>query len=248
MVEKPIAGSLADADRMLNAVEEHKVRLMVNYPIYHMPYVNSCYKVVKDGSIGRVWSFRFVTGHSGPEAFCSNAFTSWLLDKDKNQGGSLQDFCTYGACLFVWYFGRPDRVSAMSGKFIHTDYPAEDHAVITVRYDRLNVIGTIEGTWATTPDILIVRLSGEKGSVFNDPRDVQKLYIQAAGEKEARELPQTQMPDWQSVPINYFVERLHEGKPFEGMTDPQVARDAQEILDAAKRSVIERREVELPKR
>ena len=42
-----------------------------------------------------------------------------------------------------------------------------------------------------------------------------------------------------------FVQRVRDGRPFEGMTDPRVARDAQGIVDAGKLSAAKGREVRL---
>ena len=167
MVEKPIASSLKEADRMLAIQRRCKVRLMVNYPIFHWAFPHACLELIRSNRIGRPWLMRFATGHSGPENFCPPYFLEWLMDRKKNGGGALQDFGTYGAALFAWYFGRPDRVSAAAGKFVKSGYQAEDHAIITVTYEKAGVVGTIEGTWCSTPDLLVFNLFGEKGAVFN---------------------------------------------------------------------------------
>jgi predicted dehydrogenase len=243
MVEKPIAGSLADADRMLKSAARANVRLMVNYPIFHQAFPGACRQAMTGGDLGRVWLMRFATGHSGPEEFCSKEFVEWLLDPRRNGGGAIQDFCTYGAAMFSWYFGRPDRVTAMSGTFVK-DYKAEDHAVITLTYDSARIIGTIEGTWASRPGLLSFNLYGEKGSIFNSP-DGTGFRVLRAGAAQPVELPMTESGKWEDKPLPYFVSRVREGKPFEGMTDAKVARDAQEIVDAAKKSIASHREVRL---
>ena len=50
---------------------------------------------------------------------------------------------------------------------------------------------------------------------------------------------------WEERVIPWFVKHIREQAPFEGMLDPLVARNAQEILDAAKRSIATGREVRL---
>jgi predicted dehydrogenase len=246
MVEKPIASSLAEADRMLRAAERHKTRLMVNYPLFHQPFPELCRGIMERGEIGRVWLMRFATGHSGPEDFCSREFTDWLLDPRKNGGGAIQDFCTYGAALFSWFFGRPDRVTAMAGRFVKEGYRADDHAIITLRYDTARIIGTIEGTWASRPGLMAFSLYGEKGSIFNSP-DGTGFRIQRPAAEKPVELPIPDTGTWEDKPLPYFVSRLRDGLPFEGMTDARVARDAQEIVDAAKLSAARGREIRLPR-
>jgi predicted dehydrogenase len=245
MVEKPIASSLPDADRMLAAAEKGGVRLMVNYPLFHQAFPSACRDIIARGEIGRVWLMRFATGHSGPEEFCSKEFLEWLLDPKRNGGGAVQDFGTYGAALFCWYFGRPDRVSAVMGRFVKDRYQAEDHAVITVKYDQARIVGTIEGTWASRPGLLSFSVFGEKGSIFNS-LDGGAFRIKTPEFEEPRPLAFAETGRWEEKPLPYFVGRLRDGKPFEGMTDARTARDAQEIVDAAKISAAEGSEVKLP--
>jgi predicted dehydrogenase len=247
MVEKPIASNLKEADRMLAAANRHNVRLMVNYPIFHMGFPQACLDLIRSERIGRPWLMRFATGHSGPENFCPPYFLDWLLDKVKNGGGALQDFGTYGAALFAWYFGRPDRVSAAAGKFVKARYQAEDHAVITVTYEKAGVLGTIEGTWCSIPDLMVFNIFGEKGAVFNSIAEPNRFQVRYAEAKEIQPLALPETGKWEDRVLAYFIGRVREGKPFEGMVDPVVARNAQEILDAAKRAVAGRRVITLPK-
>ncbi|MCX5841209.1 MAG: Gfo/Idh/MocA family oxidoreductase, partial [Deltaproteobacteria bacterium] len=244
MVEKPIASSLPDADRMLAAAGKNGVRLMVNYPIFHQPFPSECHRLIEKGEIGRVWMMRFAIGHSGPEEFCSKEFLEWLLDPARNGGGALQDFGTYGAALFSWYFGRPDRVNAVAGTFVKENYKAEDHAVVTVTYDSARIIGIIEGSWASRPGLMAFSAFGEKGAIFSGV-DGMGFKIKRPDAAAAQELNLPDLGKCEDRPFPYFIARLKDGKPFEGMTDARIARDAQEIVDAAKRSIAEGREVRL---
>jgi predicted dehydrogenase len=231
MVEKPIASCLKEADRMLAAVRRHNVRLMVNYPIFHMGFPHACLELIRSGRLGRPWLMRFATGHSGPENFCPPYFLDWLMDRRQNGGGALQDFGTYGAALFAWYFGRPNRVSATAGKYV-----------------KAGVIGTIEGTWCSTPDLLVFNVFGEKGAVFNSIAEPNRFQLKSAEAKEIQTLTLPEAGKWEDRVLEYFIGRVREGKPFEGLVDPVVARNAQEILDAAKLSAARRRVITLPKR
>jgi predicted dehydrogenase len=245
MVEKPISSDLRGADRMLEAAAKHGVRLMVNYPTFHQPFAAECHRLVEKGVIGRLWMLRFAAGHGGPEEICTPEFLAWLLDPRRNGGGALQDFCTYGAALYAWFVGRPTRVSAQAGRFVKKQYKAEDHAVITVRSDD-GTIGVIEGSWASRPGLGAFSLFGEKGAIFNDLENGLRFRIQRAGQARpaALVLPGTG-GKWEDKVLPYFVRRIRDGQPFEGMTDPSVARTAQEILDAAKRSIASGREIRL---
>jgi predicted dehydrogenase len=245
MVEKPIASDLRGADRMLEAAAKHGIRLMVNYPIFFQGFPAECHRQMTKGAIGRPWMLRFAAGHAGPEGFCSPEFLAWLLDPVKNGGGALQDFCTYGAALYAWYFGRPDRVSARAGAFVKRNrIRAEDHAVITVASGE-GSIGVIEGSWASRPVLGAFSLHGEEGAIFNGMDRTERFLILRKGAKEPQTLAVPPSAGWQDRVIPWFVKHVRERTPFEGMVEPLVARNAQEILDAAKRSIASGREVRL---
>jgi predicted dehydrogenase len=89
-------------------------------------------------------------------------------------------------------------------------------------------------------------LYGEKGSIFNSP-DGTGFRIQRPAAEKPVELPIPDTGTWEDKPLPYFVSRLRDGLPFEGMTDARVARDAQEIVDAAKLSAARGREIRLPR-
>ena len=246
MIEKPMASSVAEADRMIAAARKHGIRLMVNFPLFHMPLASALQRVIEENRIGRIWMMRVILGHSGPENFCTPYFTEWLLDRRRNGGGAMMDFCIYGAAMLSWYFGRPDRVTAMSGTFVKPRLDAEDHGVILVRYDRRNLMAVIEGTWISIPDLMVVNLFGDKGSCFNSIEDSSRFRIRLANAASVQELETPGEQEGYKNAVWYFVEHVRTGKPFEGMTDPQIARGAHEILEAAYRSIAERREVALP--
>ena len=188
---------------------------------------------------------RYAAGHAGPECMCSPEFLSWLLDPVKNGGGALQDLGTYGAALYAWYFGRPSRVSARAGTFVKKGlYKAEDHAVITVTSDS-GAIGVIEGSWASRPALGTFSLHGDAGAIFNSMAQPDRFQILRKGAKEPQQLAVPSAKGWEDRVIPWFVKRIREKMAFEGMLDPLVARNAQEILDAARRSIETGREVRL---
>ena len=246
MVEKPMASNLRDADRMLKAAEQSNIRLMVNFPLFYNSAVAGCLRLIEENRIGRIWLMRYSTGHSGPEKFCDPHFTNWLWDREKNGGGALIDFCAYGAALSVWYFGKPDRITAVGGNFTHPDRALEDHAIVTLRYLKENRICLLEGTWATTPGGIVMNLCGETGTVFNNIGDRKRYYLLDSESKTPADLSFPEPSDEESGPLKYFVKKVRTGEAFEGIVNAELARDTQEILEAARIALKTNREVSLP--
>ena len=66
LCEKPIATSLADADRMIEACEEHEVVMSIDHTRRWWPHYNAAAAKVRDGSLGVVR--RIVATAGGPRA------------------------------------------------------------------------------------------------------------------------------------------------------------------------------------
>lgn len=59
VTEKPLAGSVADSDRMVAAAEKAGVALVTNWPITWRPAVRRVKEIVASGEIGEVVQFRW---------------------------------------------------------------------------------------------------------------------------------------------------------------------------------------------
>ncbi len=67
MVEKPMAATLEQADRMLVAARKHDIRLMVNWPTAWSRSIRTAYRLVHEDRIGRGWQVTWRGGHCGPD-------------------------------------------------------------------------------------------------------------------------------------------------------------------------------------
>src|SRR3990172_1525584 len=96
LVEKPMAATFDQADRMVKAVERRGVKLMVNWPTTWMPIYRTASELVSGGAIGRVIQVKHLGGHAGPRAIgCSQHFYSWLYDRALNGAGAYMDYSGY---------------------------------------------------------------------------------------------------------------------------------------------------------
>ena len=99
--EKPIATTLADADRMIDAAAKHGVRVVVNHTRRFDPFYRQAKWLIEQGTIGtlsrvigtmggeRAMLFRNGTHLADTIAFFADAYPAWLvaeLDGDKKWG------------------------------------------------------------------------------------------------------------------------------------------------------------------
>src|SRR5947209_1592861 len=136
--DKPMAATLAQAERILRAAEAAGITLMVAYHSAFNPTYDQVKQMIGAGAIGPVYLARGVTGHAGPaEIGCSQYFCEWLFDKQRNGGGTFIDEACYLVDAFVDYLGAVTEVSAFTAQMGHRGYlPAdvEDNAVAILRF------------------------------------------------------------------------------------------------------------------
>jgi predicted dehydrogenase len=231
-VEKPMASSVADADRMLDAHEVSGAVLLVNWPIAWRPQYREIAKRIAAGEIGPVFHAKFRIGHHGPkEIGCDPEFYEWLYDEQKNGGGAIADFCGYGAVIFRWIMGMPDSVFGIRGNFTK-DYPVpDDHAICVLKYPKGSAIA--EGTWAT------YGFDPSGNPVFHGPHGTlsafgDEVVLNKGSEKTI--LKPEALPE--SNPAAYFIDRVRTGQTPEGILNPRLSADSVRIIDAAKRSAV----------
>lgn len=230
LVEKPMAATLEQADRMVIASERSKTYLMINWPIAWNPAYQHAIKLAKEGDVGQIWHVRHHSSHEGPrELGCSPYFWEWLYDKKRNGAGALMDYCSYGAVLNSYLLGRPNSVTGVAGRFVKTDIPVDDNAVLVLKYT--NAIGMTEASWTQigyVPYGLLI--NGSEGAlvVGHD----KKLLRTDRKNIHGVELDVPPLPVGERNAAEYLIDRIERGEPIEGIGNAKVCRDAQEILEA----------------
>jgi predicted dehydrogenase len=165
------------------------------------------------------------------------------------------DYCGYGGILARTLLGRPEAVTAVAAHLRKKDLPSEDNAVVVLRYPR--ALAVLEGSWTQIggePGFACI-VYGETGTVIvHQPRAVREGQPVGAGRVQLvrREGSETieppALPEGERDGVSYFLARLRDGRPIEGLCAPEVGRDVQEILAAALESATAGRTVALAAR
>ncbi len=245
MSEKPMASGLDVADRMLVAARKAGVLLMVNWPIAWNPRIQLALKLVQDGAIGRIWQLKWRGGHCGPkELGCDPYFYNWLYDPVENGAGAMFDYLGYGASLARLFIGRPTQVIAIAGRLVKQYIPVDDNAVIALQYHDANAV--LEATW-TEPvahkpphDLILyategVLVAGGKGVTIYTKDDPDGVLH----EPEPMQAPCRSGPE-------YFIHCVRNEEPIRGVCSPENSHDAQEVMEAARLSVLTGQRIDLP--
>ena len=150
MMEKPLAVSVADAQRIRQAAERGHIQVFVNYETTWYPNHAAIWSLFKErAAAGEIRKMVALDGHQGPKKInVQPEFFKWLTDPVKNGAGALFDFGCYGANLMTWLMDnqRPLAVSAVTQQFQPDVYPrVDDEATVVVEYPR--AVGIIQASW-----------------------------------------------------------------------------------------------------
>lgn len=259
LVEKPMAASLADADRMIRAVQASGKTMVINWPLaWYPPHVTSK-RLIDEGAIGDVTEVHYYDGNRGPlrhiadkveigEAEANRQKSqSWWYQKEAG-GGSLLDYLGYGVTLGTWFHGgrAPLEVTTMVDE--HPGLEVDEHSVTIARYAAgLSKYETRWGTftdpWTLQPQpkcgFVIVGTAGTISSYDYEP----VIRVQTKDQPAAHEVPvDVLQPPYQN-PIQYLVHVLSTGEAVTGPLSPALCRIGQQIVDSAVLSAREKRTV-----
>ena len=162
MVEKPMALTLDDADRMIHECDSNGVRLfVVKQNRFNLPVVKAR-EALEKGRLGRLVLGTVRVRWCRPQNYYDQDSWrgTWRLD-----GGVLTNQASHHIDLLEWMMGEVDSVQAMSTTAL-VDIEAEDTAVVILRFKN-GALGVIEATTAARPKDLegSISLLGETGTI-----------------------------------------------------------------------------------
>lgn len=162
VVEKPMALTLSDADRMIRACDRAGIKLfVVKQNRFNIPVLKTR-EALEAGRFGKLVLGTVRVRWCRTQAYYDQDpwRGTWALD-----GGVLANQASHHVDLLEWMMGEVDSVFAMSTTAL-VNIEAEDTAVVTLRFAN-GALGIIEATTATRPKDLEGSLSilGEKGTV-----------------------------------------------------------------------------------
>lgn len=248
LVEKPIAITLADADRMIDVSKATGRTLgVVLQNRYNQP-MQALRHAYDAGKLGKLYLGSVCVRWYRPQSYYEDGWHgTWAMD-----GGALMNQSIHHIDALQWLMGPVTSVNAYTATLAHT-MEAEDVGVAIVRFAS-GALATIEGSTLTWPQNLegSVALFGERGSVKIGGTALNRIELwKVEGELEQEaELLTSQRVDPPSVygyshreVIRDFVHAVQNGTE-PGTTGPE-ARKSLALVLAIYESAANGREVSL---
>lgn len=143
IIEKPIALSIKDADRIIEAAERMGVKVAANHQNRFNASIQKIHEAVEQGRFGKIFHGTTQIRWSRGESYYKQASWrgTWEMD-----GGALMNQCIHNIDLLNWMLGEePTEVIAMTDNLNHSYIEGEDIGLAIVRYKN-GAYGVVEGT------------------------------------------------------------------------------------------------------
>ena len=263
LVEKPLALSLDDADRILEAKARHAGELFVGYTQRLRRRFLNAKEQIRQGRLGRLLTARATLYNqraNGAEIY-----------KRAPHAGPVTDTLTYMVDIALWYFEgrRPARIYAQGGSKIFPHHPmgCGDWAWALLGFEGGGAVSfgcswILPENWPANITSIEMEVMGSEGAIAIDDshkysilatrRGVPSPYVPGA-KSEVVFLESMMAGDWalgefwgpMRDETRLFLERVTAGRAVP-LTTPEEARATLEVTLAIERSAKEGRPLDLP--
>ena len=243
-IEKPLAAELADADRMIDAMAGKDELFVVNWPVTWDPVKHEVRSLVRDGLVGDVFEVQYYGGNAG-----APPRDSWFYDAESG-GGSLLDYLGYGATFSTWFRDGelPERVSAEA--YVPDDLEVDVQSTTVCRY--ADGLSTLQTSWRMFTHPWEIQpqppkgyeIVGTEGTISTRERG-SPIRVQTEDDPEGYSVEPKPLPDRYKNLVTHLIYLLENDEEPEGPSDPAFCREAQRIVETARRSVEEPGSLEL---
>jgi len=259
LVEKPFAGSLAEADAMIAAQARSGKLLAINWPSRWMPGYITTKRLIDEGAIGTVTSVNYYGGNRGPLYHGADKIekiptaeekaASWFYHRAQG-GGSLLDYMGYGTTLGTWFHSGRKPIEVTAAVDDPPGLEVDEHAIAIARYDV--GLSKFETRWGTFTDPWTLQpqpkcgfiVCGTDGTIAAWDYE-ETITIQTRRDPASRPHAVDQVDAPFQNPIQYLLHVIDGGEFLKDPLHPEIARIGQQIVDSAVLSAREKRTVPL---
>jgi predicted dehydrogenase len=261
--EKPLTIELAEAVQLLEAARAAGVQHGVIQNMRFNQGPRKARELLGEGLVGRVFSTNVVFGYMVPQTVLNRP--TWFYKKDEAGGGIVEDMMAHFFDLLRTLVGPIDAVYATQAIVwperrepdgTPFSVEVEDLASVSIRF-RNGAVGNCFASWVRRKheEVPSFQIDGEDGSLYFT---INRVWAQPQARTplfryDARAEQSDSLDDWQAVEVDrrdpfelqlqLFLEGVARGRPTPGLPTWEDAVANQRLIQAAYRSVAERREV-----
>ena len=256
LLQKPMATTLADCDRIIEAVRKNGIKFSMAFQMRRDPVNQKMKELLDQGAVGKVAVVRrrHTIGVLLNEAFVTGP-SRWHVDPVANVGMFFDD-ATHAADWFYWMMGKAKSVVAVVDNVV-THVAPDDNGVALYRFGK-GEIGVLFNSSTIVAGVNTTEIDGDEGTIIQDygdgpstaaprPAGVAPLRMIRKGEQQWTEFPL-------AIPSSQGERIMGVPRPFidyvRGLTDQTISaeegRVSVEMVLGAYKSAAEGRRVTFP--
>lgn len=236
LCEKPMALTVSDCDRMIQAAQASGKMLQIGHCLRFWPEYAKVKEIVDSGQYGRIIAATFQRIGAPPTWSPDN----WFVDEERS-GGVALDLHIHDTDYVQHLLGMPNAVCSHGAI-----RPNGQLAHIVTQYDYGDSVAvTAEGGWGMMPGFgfeMSFNLALEKATIVYDlTREPALRVCPADGDPFTPEVPQG---DGYIRQIDHFA-RTVQGQPVEPILTLEQSRESVRIVQAERQSIKEHRHISI---
>lgn len=207
LLQKPMALSLEDCDRIIEALKQYSVKFSLCYQMRADPVNQKMKELLDAGAVGRVFMVR--RRHAIP-VLLNPTFAypgNWHIDPVQNMGMFMDD-ASHVADWFLWMLGRPTSVIAEIDNII-TDVAPDDNGVAIFRFANKEM-GILLNSSTMLAAEATTEIYGDQGTIVQNYGDVPSANVPNPPGAVALKLYRASFGDWEyfDFPLVKHQERI----------------------------------------
>lgn len=185
LCEKPMALSVGECDRMIEACRSNNVKLGIAYYRRFYPVLDRIKQIIADSVIGSV-SIAQINAFEYVE-LDPNDPRHWFIEKQKSGGGPMIDFGCHRLEVLTNLFGSVEEVTGLVSNRVFSR-EVEDTAVASLKFGS-GTCATVTVTHAAREPQDTLDIYGTKGSIHVPVLNGGHMTVRVCGETRIESLP-----------------------------------------------------------
>ncbi|RLJ90668.1 Gfo/Idh/MocA family protein [Planococcus citreus] len=162
VLEKPIAMTIRETNRIINAAESNNVKLTIVHPNRFRTVVQEVKKILNEDLLGKISHANCLVNWNRGQEYYDQA--SWRGTK-AHDGGVLMNQAIHNLDLLLWFMGKPKEIFSMEATRLR-DIEAEDVSTGIIRFEN-GALANVQASTTVYPKNFeeSITIFGEKGTI-----------------------------------------------------------------------------------
>jgi UDP-N-acetylglucosamine 3-dehydrogenase len=139
LCEKPLATNKSDAEKMIEACNQHNVILQTAFPVRFNTSIQRAKSVIENGELGRILAIKATNRGMNPGG--------WFVDKKQSGGGAVIDHTVHVVDVLRWFMNSEVVEVYAEVDHMFSETVIDDCGILTMEFDN-GAFATLDCSWS----------------------------------------------------------------------------------------------------